>query len=192
MELRVLACCTSSCPEDTETLGRALGEVAPAGMLIALHGDLGTGKTCLVRGLARGLGLEHPISSPSYTLMQTHEGGRLVLHHFDAWMEGRQKAFLGDGALEDWHGEGLSVVEWADRLADWLPDPHVVIELRHPAKGRSVEQRDIRVGIWGRGTMPWLEGALAALQEGGQLCWTDPKKPVAGEPPNFPGRWEER
>jgi len=111
MDLEVLALCRSNCPQDTEALGRALGERAQPGTVIALHGDLGSGKTCLVRGIARGLGLDRPIGSPSYTLMQTHEGGRLQLHHFDAWMEGRQKAFLGDGALEAWHGAGLSVVE---------------------------------------------------------------------------------
>jgi tRNA threonylcarbamoyladenosine biosynthesis protein TsaE len=182
MELRIIASCVSPSAEDTEALGHGLGQIVPAGLLIALHGDLGTGKTCLVRGLARGLGLERPISSPSYTLMQTHEGGRLSLHHFDAWMEGRQKAFLGDGALETWEGEGISVVEWAERVGDWLPDPHVVITLRYPEEGRSMNERHIQVGIRGQGSMPWLEVGLEALKQGGNLAWMDPKKPEEGEP----------
>lgn len=192
MELRILAHCMSSCPEDTEALGQGLGRVVPAGVLIALHGDLGAGKTCLVRGLARGLGLEQPISSPSYTLMQTHEGGRLPLHHFDAWMEGRQKAFLGDGALEAWEGEGVSVVEWAERVHDWLPDPHVVITLNYPPEGQSMDVRHIQVGIRGEGPMDWLEEALEALGEGGEIQVSDPKKAEEGEPLPPPGRWGER
>ncbi|MEO2161999.1 MAG: tRNA (adenosine(37)-N6)-threonylcarbamoyltransferase complex ATPase subunit type 1 TsaE [bacterium] len=192
MEPRILAECVSACPEDTEALGHGLGRVVPAGMLIALHGDLGTGKTCLVRGLARGLGLESSISSPSYTLMQTHEGGRLALHHFDAWMEGRQKALLGDGALEAWEGEGVSVVEWADRVQDWLPDPHVFITLRYPAPGQSMEERHIEIGIWGQEPMSWLEEGLKALKKGGCLRWPARKKPEDGEPWSPPGRWGER
>ncbi|HJM56849.1 MAG TPA: tRNA (adenosine(37)-N6)-threonylcarbamoyltransferase complex ATPase subunit type 1 TsaE [Planctomycetota bacterium] len=192
MEFRILASGTSASPEDTEALGHGLGQLLPAGTLIALHGDLGTGKTCLVRGLARGLGLEHPISSPSYTLMQTHEGGRLPLHHFDAWMEGRQKAFLGDGALEAWEGDGISVVEWAERVQDWLPDPHVVVALRYPEQGQSMIERHIQVGIRGQGALQWLDVGLETLKEGGNLAWLEPKKPGEGEPLPPAGRWGER
>ena len=97
--------------EGTEALGRALGRELPAGAVLALDGDLGSGKTCFVRGLARGLGVEGPVGSPTYTLMHAYEGGRLPLYHFDAWMEQRERALLADGGGEWLRADGVSVVE---------------------------------------------------------------------------------
>jgi len=118
-------------PEATEELGRLLGEQLWAGAVLTLDGDLGSGKTTFVRGLARGLGIEDGVASPTYTLMQQHDGGRLPLFHFDAWMEGREKALLADGADEFLGHDGVSVVEWAGRIEAWLPSPRLAIELRH-------------------------------------------------------------
>ncbi len=153
MELRALSQLVSHSPGATQRMGALLGTLAPSGLLVALNGDLGSGKTCFVRGVAEGLGLVGGIQSPTYTLMQTHEGGRLSLHHFDAWMEGRQKALLGDGGLETWHGDGLCIVEWADRLAAWLPDPHVEIRLGHMGPQAGDGQRRMLIGIRGSGDL---------------------------------------
>ena len=79
--------------EETAALGEALGRRLGQGAVIALDGELGAGKTVFVQGLARGLGVEEPVTSPSFTLMHEH-AGRLTLHHFDAWMTGREVAFL--------------------------------------------------------------------------------------------------
>ena len=117
--------------EATEELGRRLGEQLWAGAVLTLDGDLGAGKTTFVRGLAEGLGIEDGVASPTYTLMQQHDGGRLPLFHFDAWMEGREKALLADGADEFFGHEGVSVVEWAGRIEAWLPSPRLAIQLRH-------------------------------------------------------------
>lgn len=117
--------------DDTLALGRLIGELGAEGLVLALDGDLGTGKTTLVRGIGEGLGLDGGISSPTYTLMQSHLGGRLPLAHFDAWMEGREKALLADGADEFLQSGGIAVVEWASRVEEWLPGDRVVVQLHH-------------------------------------------------------------
>lgn len=131
---------TLDLPDEAATLrlGRAIGSSASAGALLALSGDLGAGKTTLVRGLADGLGVPGTVSSPTYTLMQLHEGGRLPLSHFDAWMEGREKAYLADGADEFLAADGVAVIEWAERVEDWLPVDRLGLELLHaPGGGRQ-------------------------------------------------------
>lgn len=128
---------TLDLPDEDATLrlGRAIGASATAGTLLTLSGDLGAGKTTLVRGLADGLEVPGNVSSPTYMLMQLHEGGRLPLSHFDAWMEGREKAYLADGADEFLAADGVAVVEWAERVEDWLPEERLGLELLHAAGG---------------------------------------------------------
>ena len=116
--------------EATERLGCELGSALDAGAVVALHGELGAGKTCLVRGLARGLGVTQRVSSPTFTLLHQYDG-RLPLYHFDAWMEGRERAFLEGGGAEWLSGTGVAVVEWAARVADWLPLPRLEVFLEH-------------------------------------------------------------
>ena len=95
----------------------------------------GAGKTTLVRGLAEGLGIRS-VSSPTYMLMQLHEGGRLPLSHFDAWMEGREKAYLADGADRvPVDGCGLALIEWAERVEEW-PGGAPASAARMPWRGR--------------------------------------------------------
>jgi len=132
----------STSPEASEALGAALGERVGAGTVIALSGELGAGKTCFVRGLARGLGVADVVSSPTYTLMQAYDG-RLPLYHFDAWMEGREKALFLDGGDEWLHGSGVAVVEWAERVRSWLPEPRLEIELSHLGEN----ERGVRVQV---------------------------------------------
>jgi len=132
----------SRSPEATEALGELLGASLPAGSCVALDGDLGAGKTTLVRGLARGLGIPGTVSSPTYALLQTYEGGRLPLLHFDAWMEGRERALLADGGADELSGPGVAVVEWAARVEEWLPSPRIELLLGH----RSPEERTLTLG----------------------------------------------
>ncbi|MBL8858553.1 MAG: tRNA (adenosine(37)-N6)-threonylcarbamoyltransferase complex ATPase subunit type 1 TsaE [Planctomycetes bacterium] len=125
---------------DTESLGEALGRALTRSVVIALDGDLGAGKTCFVRGLARGLGVSDAISSPTYALLQTYTG-RLTLHHLDAWMEGRERAFLVDGGLEWVASAGVTVIEWAERVADLLPTPRISVQIERT----SPDERLIRI-----------------------------------------------
>lgn len=130
--------------EATERLGEQLGSALSGTALIALDGDLGAGKTCFVRGLARGLSVADAVSSPTYALLQTY-AGRLPLHHLDAWMEGRERAFLLDGGLEWVASSGVTVVEWAERVADVLPLPRLHVEIERTAP----DERRIRVSVEG-------------------------------------------
>ncbi|MBL6754829.1 MAG: tRNA (adenosine(37)-N6)-threonylcarbamoyltransferase complex ATPase subunit type 1 TsaE [Planctomycetes bacterium] len=151
--------------EATEEIGVRLGELLWGGVVLTLDGDLGAGKTTFVRGLARGLGIEDGVASPTYTLMQQHDGGRLPLYHFDAWMEGREKALLADGADEFLGHDGVSVVEWAGRVEGWLPSPRLSVELLHD----SPETRWVILRTAGGeggpvGALERLHGVLGALE----------------------------
>lgn len=115
---------------DTERVAAALAAELRAGDVLALHGELGGGKTCFVRGLARGLGVVGDVSSPTFTLMQTYPG-RIPLYHLDAWMQARGEAFLSDGGAEWLTGEGVAAVEWADRVQDWLPAERFEVSFGH-------------------------------------------------------------
>jgi tRNA threonylcarbamoyladenosine biosynthesis protein TsaE len=107
---------TSASPEETETVGEALGRAARGGELIGLVGELGAGKTCLVRGLARGLGIDpERVHSPTFVMATEYGGGRLPLHHVDLY---RLEAPVDDAGWlrEVLYGDGVAVVEWFDRL----------------------------------------------------------------------------
>lgn len=109
----------TSSPEQTRFLGRLLGELLPDSALLLLTGDLGTGKTCLTQGIARGLGVpeDEAVTSPSYTLMNQY-AGRVPLFHFDLYRLGGTDDLLDLGFEEYLAGTGVTVVEWADRAAD--------------------------------------------------------------------------
>jgi tRNA threonylcarbamoyladenosine biosynthesis protein TsaE len=117
-------------PEATSDLAAALGRALMAGSVIALDGELGSGKTCFVRGLARGLEVTDPVSSPTYTLQHAYRG-RLDLYHFDAWMQGRERAFLLDGGAEWFDAGGVCVIEWAERVRELLPTPRIEVLMEH-------------------------------------------------------------
>lgn len=120
----------SSSADATEALGLELGRALGPGTLVALDGELGSGKTCLVRGIARGLGVAGPVTSPTFTLMHQYEG-RIPVQHLDAWMHARGDAFLADGGAEWLSGEGVALIEWAEHVRSWLPLPRLAVALAH-------------------------------------------------------------
>lgn len=112
---------TTGAPEETRNLGRLLGEFVVAGQVVLLNGDLGAGKTCFAQGIARGLGVSSasPVTSPSYTLMNIHYG-RLPLYHFDLYRLSQVDDLADLGYDEFAEGDGLTLVEWADRMTSAL------------------------------------------------------------------------
>ena len=158
MERELVWRACSRAPETTEALGENLGQALVAGALVALVGELGSGKTTLVRGLARGLGVREPVHSPTFTRMRALTG-RLALHHFDAWRGGAE-ALFEEGA-ELLSGTGVAVVEWADRVQAHLPRPRIELALRH----RSPSERELEAWL-----LPPLTRAGPAVEElGGAL-----------------------
>ena len=127
--------------EATEAFGEALAraieaqpELVRSGVAVTLEGELGTGKTAVARGIVRGLGSADAVHSPSFTLMHTYEG-RLPIYHFDAWMQGRERAFLEGGGGEWLDGGGVALIEWGSRVESWLPLPRLALFLQHIGPG---------------------------------------------------------
>jgi tRNA threonylcarbamoyladenosine biosynthesis protein TsaE len=106
----------SHSPAETESLGETWGCEAKAGLVIALSGDLGAGKTQLVRGLARGLGVTARVHSPTFTLVNEYGGGRLRLFHLDLYRLETPEQVRRAGLEEFLHPDGVAVIEWAERM----------------------------------------------------------------------------
>jgi len=108
----------SHSPAETESLGESFGRAAKRGLVIALSGELGAGKTQLVKGLARGLGTAARVHSPTFTLVNEYAGGRLKLFHLDLYRLESSAQILSAGLEEFLQPDGVAVVEWAERLED--------------------------------------------------------------------------
>ena len=106
----------SHSPAETEALGERFGRAARPGLVIALSGDLGAGKTQLVKGLARGLGIAARVHSPTFTLVNEYGGGRLKLFHLDLYRLETREQILSAGIEEFLSPDGVAVIEWAERL----------------------------------------------------------------------------
>ncbi len=108
--------------EETFALGRKIGEAAVPGQVYALNGDLGVGKTVFTQGVAKGLGIEGAVSSPTFTILQIYEEGRLPLYHFDVYRIGCVEEMDEIGYDEYFYGDGICLIEWAELIEDILPD----------------------------------------------------------------------
>lgn len=133
----------SRCHLDDEAATLAFGarlarELAP-GMVLYLEGELGAGKTTLVRGLLRALGYAGRVRSPTYTLTETYSLRGFELYHFDLYRMHDPREWVDAGFREMHDGHAVSVIEWPERAAGWLPRPDVVIRLQVRDEGRDVE-----------------------------------------------------
>lgn len=117
--------------KETESFGRALAEELKAGDVLALIGDLGTGKTALTRYIAKGLGVEERITSPTFTIVKEYTEGRLPLYHFDVYRVSDADELFNIGIEEYFFGSGVCIVEWADMILDILPENTKFIYLEY-------------------------------------------------------------
>ena len=117
----------SFCAQDTFALGRQLGRQAEPGQVYTLIGDLGVGKTVFTQGLAAGLGITEPVNSPTFTILQSYEGGRLPFFHFDVYRIGDVEEMEEIGYEDCFYGDGVCLVEWADLIEEILPERHTQI-----------------------------------------------------------------
>lgn len=122
---------TTTSPQQTEALGAALAKLLPAGTLLALRGDLAAGKTCFVHGLAKGLGVEGQVSSPTFTLINEYRG-ETTLYHLDLYRLDSIREIIDLGLEEMFEDpEGICAVEWAERMESILPERRVDIQFEH-------------------------------------------------------------
>jgi tRNA threonylcarbamoyladenosine biosynthesis protein TsaE len=141
-------------PDATTRLGRALGAVAQAGDLVCLWGDLGAGKTHLAKAFGAGLGVTDTIVSPSFVLMAEYEG-RLPLFHIDPYRLVTAEDALAGGLIDERQAEGVTIVEWPERLGDALPVDRLDVRI----DGTGDEPRTITLIAWGERYHRYLEAA---------------------------------
>ena len=125
---------TSSRAEDTFALGRRLALLLKAGSIVALRGPLGAGKTCLAKGIASGLGVKDEVISPTYTIVSEYEGApengkAITVFHIDAYRLSGNDDFTAIGGEEIIYGKGISIVEWYERIADFIPEEALKVDI---------------------------------------------------------------
>ncbi len=116
-------------PEETFQLGQRLGEQAKPGEVYTLVGDLGVGKTVLTQGIAKGLLIEEPICSPTFTIVQVYEEGRMPFYHFDVYRIGDIEEMDEIGYEDYFYGQGLTMIEWANLIEEILPEHYLEIRI---------------------------------------------------------------
>ena len=109
-------------PEETFEAGRRMGEKAKAGEVYCLNGDLGVGKTVFTQGFARGLGIQGTVNSPTFTIVQQYDEGRLPLYHFDVYRIGDISEMDEIGYEDCFYGEGVCLIEWSTLIEEILPE----------------------------------------------------------------------
>ena len=115
-------------PEDTQACGERLGRELAPGAVVACIGELGAGKTCFLQGLARGLGVTGPVTSPTFVLINQYRG-RLPVYHLDAYRTGSLAEVVDLGLEEMLHGDGVTVIEWADKVVGLLPAHAITVTI---------------------------------------------------------------
>ncbi len=149
-------CYYSGSEEETFALGRTLGRRLRRGDIVCLYGDLGAGKTRFVKGLAKGVGVrEDLVKSPTFVLMRIYPG-RLPVYHFDLYRLEEDPEMVLLGYEEFMYGDGVAVVEWADRLGRLLPEERLDVIFRHTGE----QSREIRLQAAGKAYEPFVRGDI--------------------------------
>ena len=135
--------------EETFAIGMKIGQQAQAGHIYTLTGELGAGKTVFTQGVARGLGIEEPVCSPTFTIIQEYKDGRLPFYHFDVYRIGDIEEMEEIGYEDYFFGEGVCLVEWANLIQELLPEQVIEITIEKDLE-RGFDYRRITIeGIEG-------------------------------------------
>lgn len=123
----------------TSSLGEKIGKFLFPGAILCLNGDLGAGKTALTKSIALGLGIREDITSPTFTIVNEYEDGRLKLNHFDVYRIGSSDEMYDIGFEEYIASEGVCIIEWSQIIEDILPDERLDINIKYEDEGRRLE-----------------------------------------------------
>ena len=133
-------------PQETFEVGKKIGENAKPGQIYTLTGDLGVGKTVFTQGFADGLGITEPISSPTFTIVQVYEEGRLPFYHFDVYRIGDIEEMDEIGYEDYFYGNGVTMIEWANLIEEILPEKYVCVTIEKNLE-RGFDYRAIRLEV---------------------------------------------
>ncbi len=165
----------SSSEEETIKIGEELGKLLKPGTIIGLIGELGTGKTVLVKGIARGLNIREEPNSPTFVIMNKYDG-RMPLYHFDLYRISSEEELEEIGYEEYFYGQGVTIVEWSDRIKEIFPEYTIKIEIKIPDKNVEkqnfasfdMETRHIREIII-TGKQVWLSSFKNTVEQASQI-----------------------
>ncbi|SMB89715.1 tRNA threonylcarbamoyladenosine biosynthesis protein TsaE [Desulfonispora thiosulfatigenes DSM 11270] len=126
-------------PQETEYIGKRMAAFLTPGDIISLTGDLGAGKTLLVQGIAKGLGIEDIVTSPTFTIIQQYEEGRIPLYHMDVYRIKDPIEMEDIGYEEYFYGQGVTFVEWGNLIPELFPEEHLKIHITNIEDGREID-----------------------------------------------------
>ena len=131
-------------PEETFEVGRKIGMNAKPGQIYTLTGDLGVGKTVFTQGVAAGLGITEPVNSPTFTIIQEYEDGRLPFYHFDVYRIGDLEEMEEIGYDDYFFGQGICLIEWAELIEEILPEKRIEVTIEKDLE-KGFEYRKITI-----------------------------------------------
>lgn len=131
-------------PEETFEVGRTIGMNAKSGQIYTLTGDLGVGKTVFTQGVAAGLGITEPVNSPTFTIIQEYEDGRLPFYHFDVYRIGDLEEMEEIGYDDYFFGQGICLIEWAELIEEILPEKRIEVTIEKDLE-KGFEYRKITI-----------------------------------------------
>ena len=131
-------------PEETFEVGRKIGMNAKPGQIYTLTGDLGVGKTVFTQGVAAGLGITEPVNSPTFTIIQEYEDGRLPFYHFDVYRIGDLEEMEEIGYDDYFFGQGICLIEWAEFIEEILPEKRIEVTIEKDLE-KGFEYRKITI-----------------------------------------------
>ena len=131
-------------PEETFEVGRKIGMNAKQGQIYTLTGDLGVGKTVFTQGVAAGLGITEPVNSPTFTIIQEYEDGRLPFYHFDVYRIGDLEEMEEIGYDDYFFGQGICLIEWAELIEEILPEKRIEVTIEKDLE-KGFEYRKITI-----------------------------------------------